>query len=1079
MAQHNENVFESEICEHLVANGWLYSANDSGYDRDRALYRTDLLRWLADTQPETYAAIVKPGMTDKQTRAAEDKVLDRVAKVLDTPLANDGGTLNLLRGGFKVGTSKRLDMTYPRPATSLNPKAAELYGKTRVRVMRQVHLSPRGNETVDLVLFVNGVPVATAELKTDFTQHVEDAISQYRHRDPKASPLFGWGARAIVHFAVSNTEVWMTTKLAGKETKFLPFNMGHQGRAGNPANPDGADTAYLWERVWDRDTWLDIILRFAHVETSTALGPNGKPVKNSTLIFPRFHQWEAVTTILADARGSGAGQSYLIEHSAGSGKTRTIAWTAHRLLSLHDEEDTKIFDSVIVVTDRTVLDDQLQTAVKQIERTTGTVLPIDKTTMGAHGATSKSQLLRQGLLGGKKIIVVTLQTFPAVLDLLNDDTTLGARRYAVIADEAHSSQTGSAATKLKKVLTPGEQKDLEDGGEVDTETVLAAEMAGRARPENISFLAFTATPKGKTLELFGRPGEETDAKGNPIPVSFHLYPMAQAIEEGFILDVLKNFTNYDTAFQLAEKIEDGDMVLTGHEPDDESVLIDQHAATKGLIRWVKLHPTNIAQKVQIIVEHYRANVAHLLGGRAKAMVVTDSRKAAVRYKIAMDAYITKMGYTGVATLVAFSGEVEDPETGPDAFTEANMNPGVKGNLTKAFAGDSYQVMIVANKYQTGFDQPLLCAMYVDRQLSGVTAVQTLSRLNRTFPGKTETFVLDFVNTEEEILDSFRPYYAGAELAAVTDPDLIHDLQSKLDSSGMYTEAELDAVVDAWVNEKGNHAIGGALSPIVHRFKSEYQMAMQSEDKSRLDELDLFRKDVRSFISLYDFLSQIVEFGDTEPFRRSIAFRLLEPLIHVRNHSTPADISMVDLVAIKQKHMGTSDLEIDETKQVRPISAAGAGIVREMKQGPLAEVIERLNEIFGDEDFTESQQETWLQGLVRTLLDDEQVREQAEANSKNQFLASPTLKSKVLLAVFKNKAAHQKMSEIVQSGGKPEQVLIEMLGELVHHLVREEDGTEGGQRGGVNADLAFPGEADRAIGSDLDGERFESLDADRE
>ncbi|WP_447925132.1 type I restriction endonuclease subunit R [Georgenia muralis] len=1040
MAQHKEIVFESEIGEYLAANGWLYSANDAGYDRDRALYRPDLLAWLVETQPDTYASLVKPGMTEKETRAAEDKILDRVVKVLETPPANDGGTLNLLRGGFKVGTSKRLDMTYPRPATSLNPKAAELYGRTRTRVIRQVHLSSTGNRTVDLVLFLNGVPVATVELKTDFTQHVEDAIAQYRQRDPKSSPLFGWGSRAIVHFAVSNAEVWMTTKLAGKDTTFLPFNMGNQGRAGNPANPDGADTAYLWERVWDKDAWLDIVLRFAHVETSTGLDPHGKPVKTSTLIFPRFHQWEAVTKILADARQNGAGQTYLIEHSAGSGKTRTIAWTAHRLLSLHDADNTKIFDSVIVVTDRTVLDDQLQAAVKQIERTTGTVLPIEKSTMGAHGATSKSQLLRQGLLGGKKIIVVTLQTFPAVLDLLNDDTTLAGRRFAVIADEAHSSQTGSAATKLKKVLTPSEQADLDDGGEVDTETLLAAEMAGRARPENISFLAFTATPKQKTLELFGRPGQEMDDKGNPIPISFHLYPMAQAIEEGFILDVLRNFTNYDTAFQLAEKVEDGDMVLTGHDPDDDAVLIDQHAATKGLIRWVKLHPTNIAQKVQIIVEHYRANVAHLLGGRAKAMVVTDSRKAAVRYKVAMDAYITKMGYTGLATLVAFSGEVDDPETGPDAFSEANMNPGVKGNLAKAFAGDGYQVMIVANKYQTGFDQPLLCAMYVDRQLSGVTAVQTLSRLNRTFPGKNETFVLDFVNTEEQILDSFRPYYAGAELAAVTDPDLIHDLQSKLDTSGLYTVAELDAVVEAWVHEKGNHAISGALSPIVHRFRADYQAAMQSEDKTRLDELDMFRKDVRSFISLYDFLSQIVEFGDTEPFRRSIAFRLLEPLIHVRNHSTTADISMVDLVAIKQKHVNTSDLVIDETKQLSPISGAGSGTVHEMKKGPLAEVIARLNEIFGDEDFTESQQETWLEGLVRTLLEDEQVREQAEVNSKNQFLASPTLKSKVLLAVFKNQAAHQKMSEIVQSGGKPEQVLIEMLGELVHHLVREEKDT---------------------------------------
>ncbi|QFG70307.1 type I restriction endonuclease subunit R [Ornithinimicrobium pratense] len=1037
MAQHNEIVFETELCQYLSAHGWLYSSSDAGYDRARALFPEDLLAWLEQTQPETYESIVKPSMSDREQTGAQEKILDRVAKVLDTPLTNDGGTLNLLRGGFKVGTSKRLDMSYPRPATSLNPRAAELYGMTRVRVMRQVHLSSRGNETVDLVLFVNGVPVATVELKTDFTQSVQDAMAQYRSRDPKSSPLFGWGSRAIVHFAVSNAEVWMTTKLAGKDTRFLPFNKGDQGRAGNPVNPLGSDTSYLWEQVWDKDAWLDIILRFAHVETSTQLDAQGRPRRSSALIFPRYHQWEAVTKVLADAKALGAGQSYLIEHSAGSGKTRTIAWTAHRLLSLHDESDEKIFDSVIVVSDRTVLNSQLQDAVKEIERTTGTVLAVDASSKSAHGVTSNSELVRQGLLGGRKIIVVTLQTFPWVLELLEGDVSLAGRRFAVIADEAHSSQTGSAATKLKKVLSPAELAALDDGAEVDTETLLAAEMEGRARPEHISFLAFTATPKGKTLQLFGRPGEDRDEKtGEPIPVSFHLYPMQQAIEEGFILDVLRNFTNYDTAFELAVKVEKSGQELVGQDPQVEEVLVDQHAATKGLIRWVKLHPTNIAQKVQIIVEHYRANIAHLLQGKAKAMVVTDSRKAAVRYKVAMDSYITKMGYEGLATLVAFSGEVNDPETGPEKFTEANMNPTVKGNLTAAFAGDGYQVMIVANKYQTGFDQPLLCAMYVDRQLSGVTAVQTLSRLNRTFPGKTDTYVLDFVNTEKDILDAYKPYYAGARLEAVTDPDLIHDLQNKLDTTGIYTADEVNTVVDAWVHQKGNNALSGGLGPVVHRFRSDYASAMQGDDRTRLDELDMFRKDVRSFINLYDFLSQIVEFGDTEPFRRSIFFRLLEPLIHVSNHTPATDLSGVDLVAIKQKHQGTTDLAIDETKPVRPTAAAGSGSVQEMKKGPLAEVVARLNDLFGDEDFTVEQQETWLEGLIRTLLEDEQVREQAEHNTKGQFLASPTLRTKVLLAVLDNQQAHAKMSDIIHQGGRPEKILVEMTGELVHHMVRE-------------------------------------------
>ncbi|MGO1582303.1 MAG: type I restriction endonuclease subunit R [Actinomycetaceae bacterium] len=1037
MAQHKEIAFEAELCEYLAAHGWLYSTSDDGYDRERGLYPPDLFGWLVDTQPDTLATVVKPGMNETQARGAEEKILDRVVKVLDTPITHDGGTLNLLRGGFKVGTSKRLDMTYPRPATSLNPAAAERYAKTRVRVMRQVHHSPSGNQTTDLVLFVNGIPVATAELKTDFTQSVNDAMAQYRARDPKSSPLFGWGTRAVVHFAVSTAEVFMTTKLDGKETRFLPFNRGDDGRAGNPANPRGSDTAYLWEQIWDTDTWLDLVLRFAHVETSTRLDDAGRETRSSALIFPRYHQWEAVTRIVDDARTGGAGRNYLVEHSAGSGKSRSIAWVSHRLLSLHDAADAKIFDSVIVVTDRTVLDDQLQDAIKQIERTTGTVLAIDKKTMGHHGATSKSQLLREGLLGGRKIIVVTLQTFPAVLELLAGDSTLTGRRFAVVADEAHSSQTGSAATKLKKVLTPAEQAELDDGGEIDTESVLAAEMAGRARPEHISFLAFTATPKAKTLELFGRPGQESDANGNPIPVSFHRYPMRQAIEEGFILDVLRNFTNYDTAFQLGVKVERGDMRLKGRDPEDDTVIVDQKAASKGLMRWVKLHPTNIAQKVQIIVEHYRANIAHLLDGRAKAMVVTDSRKAAVRYKRAMDAYISTMGYAELGTLVAFSGEVTDEETGPEKLTESSMNPGVTGRLDVAFRGDDFQVMIVANKYQTGFDQPLLCAMYVDRQLSGVTAVQTLSRLNRMYPGKTDTYVLDFANSEQDILDAFAPYYAGAQLEAVTDPDLVNDLQGKLDAAGIYTLGEIDAVVEAWVAGAGHEALKGTVAPIVHRFTDERTAAEDAKDQTRLDELDMFRKDMRSFVNLYDFLSQIIEFGDTEAFRRSIVYRLLERPLSEDRHREEVDLSDVDLRAITQKHQGTSDLAVEETPALRPTSGVGSSVLQDAKLGPLAEVVARLNEVFG-EGLT-PEQESAVDTVLTAVRDDAKIRDQATHNTADQFLASPTLKTRTAMAVYGNEEASTQLAEIVRKGGRSGDVLLEIVGRVVHEAVRQETG----------------------------------------
>ncbi|MCO0634200.1 DEAD/DEAH box helicase family protein, partial [Micrococcus yunnanensis] len=444
---------------------------------------------------------------------------------------------------------------------------------------------------------------------------------------------FGFGTRAVVHFAVSNREVWMTTKLAGKDTFFLPFNQGDDGHAGNPLNPNGSSTAYLWERILQRDTWLEILQKFVFLKKETVEDEHGRSRRKSTLIFPRFHQWEAVTTMLAAVREEGAGASYLIEHSAGSGKTNTIAWTAHRLLSTYGVDEQRVFDSVIVVTDRTELDDQLQEAVRQIERTSGTVVAVDRKNLGGE-ATSKSALVKQTLLQGNRIIVVTLQTFPAVLELLKGDSTLAGRTYAVIADEAHSSQTGSAAAKLKRVLTPDEQADLDDGGEADTESILAAEVAATGRPENISFFAFTATPKDKTLQMFGRPSGEYDEKGQEIPASFHRYTMQQAIEEEFILDVLKNFTNYDTAFKLAlagqkgEFRPEGDRAAVGKQTTE----VDQTEASKKLMRWVKLHPTNIAQKVKIIVEHFRANVAGLLDGQAKAMVVTDSRAAAVRYK---------------------------------------------------------------------------------------------------------------------------------------------------------------------------------------------------------------------------------------------------------------------------------------------------------------------------------------------------------------------------------------------------------------------------------------------------------------
>ncbi|MCB0928117.1 MAG: type I restriction endonuclease subunit R [Mycobacterium sp.] len=918
-----------------------------------------------------------------------------------------GGTLNLLRKGFSH-LSAKFAMCVFKPESTLNANRNADYAAVRLRVMRQVHFSTADNRSVDLVFFVNGLPVATAELKTDFTQTVADAITQYRTsrlpKDPatgQAQPLFASGARALVHFAVSNDEVWMTTRLAGEKTHFLPFNRGSEtGGAGNPLNPNGSRTSYLWERVLQRDAWLNILGRLMYIKHESSTDPiSGKTTKSSTLRFPRFHQWESVTELTAAVTTEGAGKRYLIQHSAGSGKTDSIAWTAHRMARLQ-VGNAKVFDSVIVITDRNVLDAQLQDAIKQIDNDQGIVVAIDRDQAAQAGA-SKSGLLAKALTDGKLIIVVTIQTFPFAMDEIRKNKGLKGKTFAVIADEAHSSQSGQTAGKLKAVLTAEELHEIADGGEVDVEAILAAEATERASSANISYFAFTATPKAKTLELFGRepaPGEK--------PAPFHVYTMKQAIDEGYILDVLTGYHSFKLAFQI------GQNAAGGHD-------VDQSEATKAVMRWVKLNPQTIAQKSAIIVEHFRENVAHLLDGHAKAMVVTDSRKAAVRYKLAIDDYIATKGY-GYGTLVAFSGAVSDAESGPDAFTEATMNPGVH-DLRTAFRGDAYQVMIVANKFQTGFDQPLLCAMYVDRILSGVTAVQTLSRLNRTYRtpagvAKTAamTQVVDFVNEPAAIREAFEPYFTDAYLETATDPNLVHDLAAKLDTTAIYTHAEVDRCAEAVVTNKDHGALKAAIDPGQKRFADRYHAALIHNggegDTAALAELDMFRKDVGSFVRLYDFMSQIVDYGDPELEKKQIYLRHLERVIRPENYTAPIDLSDVVLKKVKQVDRGTVDIGLGARIGLHGMTAAGSGERRDPTMVALQQVLDRLNDLFGSEDFSQSQKESFLESLLRTLLDDHALVQQAKVNSAKQFVESPDFDDAVTGAVADNQGAHVKMSD---------------------------------------------------------------------
>jgi len=963
-AIHTEKVFENELCQQLEANGWAvrtHLQDAKSYSRELAILAGDLLAFVQETQPTEWAKFKR-----WHNGASETMFVKRVAKQLDTH-----GTLHLLRHGFKDVDAKFFLCQF-KPAHAKNPNLLATYGKNRLTAVRQLHYSLHNENSFDLVLFVNGLPVATAELKTDLTQSVRDAINQYKldrlPKDPKTKEpeaLLQFKSRALVHFAVSTDLVFMATKLDGEATHFLPFNIGKpdgvdvfSAGAGNPPAPAGKGypTYYLWEFVWKPDTLLEILGEFMHLEVKD-VEVKGKKVTKETLIFPRFHQ----LVLVKYAAIEGPGKTYLIQHSAGSGKSNSIAWTAHRLSNLHDDTDHKVFDSVVVVTDRRVLDKQLQDTISQFEHKKGVVQVIS----------DNSAQLAKALNDGVPIIVTTLQKFGFILDTVND---LGRRNYALIVDEAHSSQSGSAATKLRKALTKGAPKakltaeidgevvevdaDVDiDPDDLTSEDVINAVIEGRQRPANVSYLAFTATPKNKTLELFGRP----DETGRPIP--FHVYSMRQAIEEEFILDVLKHYTSYAAFYQL------------GSLSDDK--LVPQMKAKKALARYAKLHPHNISQKVVVIVEHFREHVAGKIGGKAKAMLVTDSRKAALRYKLAIDRYIKDQKYD-LRTLVAFSGSVTDPESGPGEFSEASLNPDIKGmEPSEAFKDDEYRILLVANKYQVGFDQPLLHAMYVDKRLSGVLAVQTLSRLNRMYPGKYDTFVLDFVNKPEEILKSFQPYYRTAQLEEVTDPNIVHELMTKLNRANVYFWSEVEAFAEAFYSPKvkTQGALHGQLKPAFDRFE-----ALEEQQQ------ELFRKDLASFIRLYEFLSQIVPYNDPELEKLFVFGKNLMPRLAESARSPVLQLdSDVRLTHYRLQKLGEQQLDLEKAEVVKlpGIKDAGTGAAPEDERKELREIVSRMNDLFSG-NISEADFVGALTTWKGHLMANETLAAQAKTNSEEQF-----------------------------------------------------------------------------------------------
>ena len=1018
MSLHQEIAFEDGICHHLAAHGWLYDPGSADrYDRPRALFIEDLVAWVQDSQPQAWATLEGANGT-----AAANILADRLRAALDKQ-----GTLLLLRNGLDIiGLKQSLALCQFKPALGMNGALQARYAANRLRVVRQVRYSVHGEHSLDLVLFLNGIPLATAELKSDYTQSVQDAVDQYRiDRNPKTpgknttEPLLSFPGGALVHFAVSNKDVRMTSRLAGTDTSFLPFNQGHDHGAGNPPNPNGAATAYLWEKIWQRDGWLEILGRYII------------PIRNAkqqlqAWIFPRFHQLAATRKLVAAVLKEGPGGRYLIQHSAGSGKTNSIAWTAHFLADLHDAADNKLFDTALVVSDRSVLDRQLREAIESFERTTGVVAVIT-----GDGA-AKSQQLAAALAAGKKIVVCTIQTFPFALDQVRSLAATQGKRFVVIADEAHSSQSGRAASDLKAVLTPAEQKQLEDGGEISVEDILAAKMANRARQDaGITFVAFTATPKAKTLELFGRrPDPAKPAGKDNLPVAFDTYAMRQAIEEGFILDVLRNYTSYKIAFKLTHN---------GRVIDEKEV--DASEAKKGIMGWVRLHPVNIAARVQIVVEHFRLNVAHLLGGKAKAMVVTASRKEAVRWMKAMQAYIKQQGYP-ISLLVAFSGAVDDPESGPDEFTEMNMNPGLHGrDIREAFATPEYSILLVANKFQTGFDQPLLSAMYVDRKLGGIQAVQTLSRLNRAYRDnlcvKDTTYVVDFVNEAGDVLAAFQQYHTTAELADVSDPNVVVDLRNKLDSAGCYDRFEVERVASVVVNPKSTQAnLDAALGPVSLRLLTKFKQARTTRQstaegtkahqdaRDEMDALVLFKKDLGSYIRVYEFLAQMFDYGSTEFEKLYLFAKMLLPLLDYGRERDGVDLSALKLTHHKMRDLGQQKLNLGDADTpgvpLTPVTETGSGQVQDKHKLRLAEIIQAINELF-EGDLTEGDTITFVGALETKLLESGTLRAQAKANKKEHFANSPNLQDELTKAIMDVMAAHETMSaqalgsENVQAG----------------------------------------------------------------
>ena len=933
----SEFAFEEHIEDVLLNTHGFIPAKQEDYDKALCLRPETVISFIRATQTKKWADYCE--LIGDKDQAARN-ILKRIKEVVDKE-----GTLHALRKGFDIHGGGHFDLCYFEPTNPVAEESRRLYKENLLHLQRQVKFSEADEKSLDMGIFLNGLPIFTIELKNQISgQNIAHAMKQYKDtRDPK-EPLFRF-KRCLAHFAVDNDLVYVATELAGAKTQFLPFNQGSDGGAGNPPCKVGYASSYLWQEVWQKARILDLIQRFIRV--IDVLDDKGKKTDKQRQIFPRFHQLTCVRELGADAQKHGAGRRYLNQHSAGSGKTNCIAWLANSLATLHTKDGKPVFSSVIVISDRRVIDRQLQRTLTQVIETKGMLVNI----ASDDGMTSKD--LKTALEDGKRIIVTTLQKFGVIMDSMGE---LPGERFAVIVDEAHSSQAGDSAKAVQKVLSYASEDEKKDEEEKTVEDRILEELKHRGPQKNVSHFAFTATPKPETLQQFGT--KHADGTYKP----FSLYTMRQAIEEGFILDVLKNYTTYDQYWALLKKVKD--------DPEFEG------SKAKSLLKqFVSRHERTIAKKVAIMLEHFQSSVSGELGGKAKAMIVTSSRLHAVRYRLAVDAHLKKIG-SPFKALVAFTDVVKDSKDGKE-YSEAKMNGFPETATADRFEGDEYRFLIVASKFQTGFDQPKLVAMYVDKKLSGVACVQTLSRLNRKTAGKEDTFVLDFENTAEDIEKGFQPFYDRVTLSKETDPNQLYNIRIDLDKFGIHEAADVDAFANQWFAEKPKlPLLQGVANPVAKKWLAE-------AEEEQVD----YKSKARDFVKLYSFISHLFPLRDAGLEKLFVFLRFLLPLLPAKKGENPLEVQrMVDMEKLAVRKKGEKDIGLKrgETK-VDPLNYGGGATVTEEEREALSKIIEDLNTRFNT-SFTEDEIMV-IKQLEKKIGEDEALRQQLKNGSRHAVEAT--------------------------------------------------------------------------------------------